>query len=66
MFPEPERASPPAFSCADLRDACLELQSTGPVTGNEVQADGKSLVIITGANSGGSRPSCAASAWPSS
>jgi MutS-like protein len=52
-FPEPDRASPPAFSCADLRDACLELQSIGPVTGNDVQADGKSLVIITGANSGG-------------
>jgi len=52
-FPEPDRASPPAFSCADLRDACLELQSTGPVTGNDVEADGKSLVIITGANSGG-------------
>ena len=51
--PEPDRASPPAFSCADLRDACLELQSTGPVTGNDVQADGKSLIIITGANSGG-------------
>ena len=51
--PEPDRASPPAFSCADLRDVCLELQSVGPVTGNDVQADGKSLVIITGANSGG-------------
>ena len=51
--PEPAEASSPAFSCADLRDACLELQSPGPVIGNDVQADGKSLVIITGANSGG-------------
>ena len=42
-----------AFSCTDLRDACLELQSQDPVVGNDVQADGKSLVIITGANSGG-------------
>jgi hypothetical protein len=51
--PEPAHASPPAFSCTDLRDACLELQSTAPIAGNDVQADGKSLVIITGANSGG-------------
>ena len=51
--PDPRQASPSVFSCADLRDACLELQSTGPVIGNDVQADGKSLVIITGANSGG-------------
>ena len=29
------------------------LQSQGAVVGNDVQADGKSLVIITGANSGG-------------
>jgi hypothetical protein len=36
------------------------------VVGNDVDADGKNLVIITGANSGGSRPSCAALAWRSS
>ena len=51
--PDPAQPSSLAFSCTDLRDACLELQSAGPVTGNDVQADGKSLVIITGANSGG-------------
>jgi hypothetical protein len=51
--PEPCPASPDAFACTGLRDACLELRSTGPVVGNDVQADGKSLVIITGANSGG-------------
>jgi len=51
--PEPAEASSTMFSCADLRDACLELQSNRPVIGNDVQADGKSLVIITGANSGG-------------
>jgi MutS domain V len=51
--PEPTRPSTPTFSCTDLRDACLELQSQNPVVGNDVQADGKSLVIITGANSGG-------------
>jgi hypothetical protein len=51
--PEPGQPAPFAFSCTDLRDTCLELQSPAAVVGNDVQADGKSLVIITGANSGG-------------
>ena len=51
--PDPAPLSSPAFGCRDLRDACLKLQSQGPVIGNDVQAGGKSLVIITGANSGG-------------
>lgn len=52
-IPEPAQSSPPSFSCTDLRDACLELQSPDPVVGNDVQAGGNPLVIITGANSGG-------------
>jgi MutS domain V len=51
--PEPAQPSTLSFTCTDLRDACLELQSQDPVVGNDMQADGKSLVIITGANSGG-------------
>jgi MutS domain V len=51
--PEPAPAAPAVFACTDLRDACLELQSKGVVVGNDVQADGRPLVIITGANSGG-------------
>jgi hypothetical protein len=51
--PDPARPSSGTFSCADLRDACLELQSPAPVVGNDVRAGGKPLVIITGANSGG-------------
>jgi hypothetical protein len=51
--PDPAGPSSLAFACTDLRDACLELQSPGPVVGNDVQATGKPLVIITGANSGG-------------
>jgi DNA mismatch repair ATPase MutS len=51
--PEPAAPAPAAFGCTDLRDACLELQSPGLVVGNDVQADGRPLVIITGANSGG-------------
>ena len=39
--PEPAKPSSLAFSCTDLRDACLELQSPDPVVGNDVQADGK-------------------------
>jgi hypothetical protein len=43
--PEPAPASPPAFSCTGLRDASLALRSKGgTVVGNDVQADGKSLV----------------------
>ena len=51
--PEPAKASSLTFSCTDLRDTCLELQSPDAVVGNDVTADGKPLVIITGANSGG-------------
>ena len=51
--PDPAPPSPPAFSCTDLCDACLALQSPDPVVGNDVHADGKQLVVITGANSGG-------------
>jgi len=51
--PEPVRPSSVSFSCADLRDTSLELQTADPVVGNDVEADGKPLVIITGANSGG-------------
>jgi hypothetical protein len=51
--PEPAPLAPAAFDSADLRDACLELRSPGVVVGNDVRADGKPLVIITGANSGG-------------
>ncbi|HTU05323.1 MAG TPA: hypothetical protein VMG13_07175 [Trebonia sp.] len=52
-MPDPVTPSSVMFSCTDLRDACLELQSADPVVGNDVQADAKPLVIITGANSGG-------------
>jgi DNA mismatch repair ATPase MutS len=51
--PEPVRSSAQAFSCVDLRDAALGLQSRDAVVGNDVTANGKTLVIITGANSGG-------------
>jgi DNA mismatch repair ATPase MutS len=52
-IPEPRQPAPPAFTCTGLRDTCLELQSADAVVGNDLPADGKSLVVITGANSGG-------------
>jgi len=51
--PEPAEAPSPTFSCVDMRDACLELRSPTPVIGHDVTAEGKTAVIITGANSGG-------------
>jgi DNA mismatch repair ATPase MutS len=51
-FPSPSQSDNREFRCADLRDASLALR-TERVVGNDVDADGKNLVIITGANSGG-------------
>jgi hypothetical protein len=41
------------FQCRDLRDVCLALTMGRRVVGNDVDANGKTLVIITGANRGG-------------
>ena len=52
----PSLRNPPslAFSCAGLRDACLELQSPDPGCGQRREwRTGRPIVIITGANSGG-------------
>ncbi|MGI8448345.1 MAG: MutS-related protein [Streptosporangiaceae bacterium] len=52
-FPVPSAWGPCELSCEDLRDASLALLSHDRIVGNDVDADGKSLVIVTGANSGG-------------
>jgi MutS domain V len=52
-FPLPCPASPWELSCLDLRDASLALVTRDRVVGNDVDAHGKTLVVITGANSGG-------------
>ena len=52
IFPEPGPQAAGILSCADLRDLCLALR-TSQVVGNEINADGMRLVMITGANSGG-------------
>jgi hypothetical protein len=52
-FPEPLAASQLALTAEEVYDVCLTLHLGNRVVGNEVSADGKSLVMITGANQGG-------------
>jgi MutS domain V len=52
-FPEPLAEGQPALATAGLYDVCLTLHIQDRVVGNAVDADGKSLVMITGANQGG-------------
>jgi hypothetical protein len=52
-FPEPLPAGEPVLTARGLYDVCLALHLDGQAIGNEVNADGKALVMITGANQGG-------------
>lgn len=52
-FPQPSAWSSRKFSATSLCDVCLSLRIEPQVVGNDIDADQKSLVIITGANSGG-------------
>jgi MutS domain V len=52
-FPTPALAGERAHRFSGLYDVCLSLRMEGRVVGNSTDADGKSLVIITGANQGG-------------
>ena len=52
-FPVPTPASELGHTSLGLRDACLALTMERPVVGNNLSADGKRLLIITGANQGG-------------
>lgn len=52
-LPVPEPPAARCFTCQGLYDVCLALQIGRPVVGNDVQADGDDLVLITGANQGG-------------
>lgn len=53
VFPDPTPVDSGRLSFSDLRDAALALRAESPVIGNDVEADGKSMVLVTGANSGG-------------
>lgn len=64
-FPEALPADRLALSCRGLYDVGLRFRAAGPVVGNTVRGDGKTLVMITGANQGGSPHSCAAWGWRS-
>ena len=63
-FPVPAASSDAALSAAGLYDACLSLSVDERVVGNELAADGKALVMITGANRAARRRSCAPWGWP--
>ncbi len=52
-FPQPASAGERRHRFSGLYDVCLSLHMEGRVVGNAADADGKSLVIITGANTGG-------------
>lgn len=52
-FPDPMPAGRPMLSARGLYDVCLTLNLEARVVGNEVSAEDKALVMITGANQGG-------------
>jgi DNA mismatch repair ATPase MutS len=52
-FPVPSEAGNRARRVTGLYDVCLALTLNRKVVGNDLQADDKNLVIVTGANQGG-------------
>jgi MutS domain V len=52
-YPVPAATRIDRFDARGLYDASLALTLDGPVTGNDVSADGRQLIIVTGANQGG-------------
>jgi hypothetical protein len=52
-FPVPIEVGERRFACRALKDVCLALTMNKSVVGNDVDADGNDLVIVTGANQGG-------------
>lgn len=52
-FPEPCDAGQAAYTVQGLYDASLALLTGGGVVGNDIDAHGKSLLVVTGANQGG-------------
>ena len=57
-FPAPAALSERRLSFHGLYDACLTFKAGHRAIGNDLNADGKDFVVITGANTG-----CAASGW---
>ena len=52
-FPTPLAAGQLTLAAESIYDVCLTLHLPNRVVGNDVNADGRSLVMITGANQGG-------------
>jgi hypothetical protein len=52
-FPVPASLDVRRHTCTELYDVCLALTIQEPAVSNDVSADNKELVIITGANQGG-------------
>ena len=52
-YPEPVAEGELALTAEGIYDVCLTLHLDDRIVGNDVRADGKSLVMITGANQGG-------------
>ena len=52
-IPEPLPSGDSGFRCEGLYDVCLSLRLDERTVGNDVNCDGKPLVVITGANRGG-------------
>ena len=52
-FPQPQAGTDHHRSCVGLYDACLALLLDGRIVGNDIDANEKDLVVITGANQGG-------------
>ena len=52
-FPSMTEGDLVTFSSTDLYDICLALSMNKRPVGNEIAADGKTLIIVTGANQGG-------------
>jgi DNA mismatch repair ATPase MutS len=53
VIPSPVAAPERRLSFQGLRDVCLALSTDEQVVGNDLNADGQDLVIVTGANQGG-------------
>jgi DNA mismatch repair ATPase MutS len=52
-YPDPAEPGQLRLTARDLYDPCLSVRMQQRVTGNDIDADGKNLIIITGANQGG-------------
>ncbi|MFC4372947.1 DNA mismatch repair protein [Nocardia halotolerans] len=52
-LPTPHPAGTPRLRCAGLRDAAMSVGGGQEVVGNDIDAMDRSLIVVTGANSGG-------------